>query len=94
MALLLQAQRTLRTKLAAQALDKNPLAVNTGRILRVLRSLVGDMRFKPRMVLTDRQREMCMKILGLTELPPVKGVETPEVLKDLPKKPPHRRHEK
>jgi hypothetical protein len=93
MALILQAQRTLRTRLAAQALEKNPYAARTGTVLRLLRDVINDMKYKRHTLLSEKQRLMCMKILGLTTLPPAQSTDTPEVLKNLPKKPPHRRHE-
>lgn len=93
MSLLSQAVTKLRARITAKRIAKVANTPADLRLLSILKSLQRDMmRSKYRSArLTTNQRALVCRILGITELPPLRAAQTPAVLQNLPLKPPGRR---
>jgi len=90
-AMLRDAIAKVESQATAKRINGDAKAKDAYRYLRVLKSLSMHISGSIWATLTDRQRSMCMKTLGLTELPRVPEATVPAVLRVLPMKPPPRK---
>ena len=89
-ALARQAYAILSKRLKAQAIDKNPRVQQTTWVYRAVRDICR--RSSTGRSLTAKQRSLCEKIVGPVETARIRALhieaDIPEVLKNLPKRPP------